>query len=557
MQLLHHLKNRFAKHSYEFAFLFSMILFTALTKPPMLFDQFMWAEMATNYFRNAHLGFFEQLMITDYGYLQFTQRLISYIGNVLQIPIAYIPYLYNWSSLFFVFLFLSPFISTRYEVIIKEKLLRLAIVLIIFLIADFESINFISFSYFGLFLLLIESIRLYWTRKIIWYDYLLPFLFLSKPILLVFYPIFFVLLFILRNRAFFLIFSFSSLLAILQIYTAIEYIGNPALSTLNKGIEINVHTFFIASTILFASFSKIILYGFIYNYYLALILGFFTVIYLFKNFNQQNRINFFIILIVTFGGILFNVLVLSNWQQPDDIFDKGLNRQNIFIYMNFILFIGIAVSNIKSFNCLSRIKFIQKKKASSLFLIVLIFNFLLPGHLVEKAFKINRIHLSGSEEWGNITNQDISKYCYSINPNRWLFSNTNCQLYQNPILKKQRSAKYFSNEKVNNIKVKIPGNSLPSELMGFKIAINFDESINIYKKSQISCELFIFDNDNSLLVNSSKIFRMRSGKGNIEFNFQPIFLSRVDHRFELACDKYFHYDNAQRDQVNYFILGKS
>ena len=41
-----------------------MILFTALAKPPKLFDQFMWAEMATNYFTNAHLGFFEQLMTT-------------------------------------------------------------------------------------------------------------------------------------------------------------------------------------------------------------------------------------------------------------------------------------------------------------------------------------------------------------------------------------------------------------------------------------------------------------------------------------------------------------
>ena len=50
---------------------------------------------------------------------------------------------------------------------------------------------------------------------------------------------------------------------------------------------------------------------------------------------------------------------------------------------------------------------------------------------------------------------------------------------------------------------------------------------------------------------------MRSGKGNIEFNFKPIFLSKMDHRFEVACDKYFHYDNAQRDKVNYFILGKS
>jgi hypothetical protein len=233
-----------------------MIIFTALTKPQMIFDQFMWAEMATNYFKNAHLGFFEQLMVTDYGYLQFMQRLISYVGHVLKIPINMIPYFYNWSSLAMIFLILVPFISSRYEVIIKEKSLRLGIVLIIFVIADFESINFISFSYFSLFLLLIESIRLYWTRKIIWYDYLLPFLFLSKPIVLIFYPIFFILLCFTRNKDFFIIFLLSSLLVILQIYTTIEYIGNPTLSTLNNTIEINSDKFFSTFILLFASPSK-------------------------------------------------------------------------------------------------------------------------------------------------------------------------------------------------------------------------------------------------------------------------------------------------------------
>jgi hypothetical protein len=522
----------------------------------MLFDQFIWAEMATNYFNNAHLGFFEQLMVTDYGYLQFMQRLISYFGHILQIPNNFIPYFYNWSSLMMIFLILVPFISSRYEVIIKEKSLRLAIVLIIFVIADFESINFISFSYFGLFLLLIESIRLFWTKQIVWYDYLLPFLFLSKPILLVFYPIFFVLLCLMRNKEFFIIFLLSSFLVILQIYTAIEYIGNPALSTLENNIVISSDKFFSASLLLVASFSKIILYGFIYNLYLALILGFLLLIYLFKNFNQHNKINLLIILAITFGSILFNVLVLNNWQQPEDIFDKSLFRQNIFIYMNNILLIGIIVSDIKSFNFFSSIKFIQKKKTLSLFLIVLIFNLLLPGHIIENAFKINKPHLSGSTEWRNITNQDVSEYCHSINPSRWFFTNTNCRLYQDPLLSEHRVSKYYSKDKVNKIKIGVLGDSIPSQLLGFGISIQVTKSRNIFKKSKISCELSIFDNDNNLLVNSSKIFKLRSGNGIIQFNYASIPLSDREYFFEFSCDRDFFYDDAGIGKPNYLILGR-
>ena len=557
MQLFHQVKNRLATYSYELIFLCMMILFTALTKPPMLFDQFMWAEMATNYFKNAHLGFFEQLMVTDYGYLQFTQRFITYVGHILQIPTSLIPYFYNWSSLTTIFLILVPFISSRYEVIIKEKSLRLAIVLIIFVIADFETINFISFSYFGLFLLLIESMRLFWTKQIVWYDYLLPFLFLSKPILLIFYPIFFVLLCLIRNKEFFIIFLLSSFLVILQIYTAIEYIGNPALSTVENNIVISSDKFFSAFLLLFASLSKIILYGFIHNLYLALIIGFLIVIFLFKNLNQHNRINLLIILIVTFSGILFNLLVLSNWQQLDEIFDKRFFRQNIFIYMNFILLIGIIVSNIKSFKFFSNIKFIQKTKPSSLFLLSLIISLLFPMHLIENAFKINKTYLSGSKEWGNIIYQDNSEYCHAINPSRWIFTNTNCRRYQDSLLSEQRLSRYFSKDKVNNIKIAVQADSIPNQLFVFGITIKVDESKTIYKKSKISCDLSIFDNDNNLLVNSSKIFKLRSGKGVVEFNHQPIPLKSTDHVFELTCDKHFYYDSPQGYQANYFILGKS
>lgn len=557
MQILHQVKNRVASYSYQLIFLFMMILFTALTKPPMLFDQFMWAEMATNYFKNAHLGFFEQLMVTDYGYLQFTQRFITYIGHILQIPTNLIPYFYNWSSLMMIFLILAPFISSRYEVIIREKSLRLAVVLIIFLIADFESINFISFSYFGLFLLLIESIRLFWIRKVVWYDYLLPLLILSKPILLVFYPIFFALLLLIRTKEFLFIFIALSLLVILQMTTAMDYIGNSALTSVNSSININGQTLMNALALLFSSFAKVIFFEFIHNYYVALILGFAVSIYLFKNFNYENRINLLIILSATFGGILFNSLVLNNWQQPDEMFDKRLFRQNIFIYMNYILLIAITVSNFKSFTFFARFKSINKHKPWILFLSFLILSLLLPMHIYKNGYKINNPKLSASNGWENFSNSNLSEYCYSINPAGWLFSNTNCKIYRNPELIDHRITKFsFSKNKSNNIKIRIPSNSLPKELIAFSLSIKLDDKKNIYRKDKIACELNIYDANNNLIINRSSIFMMRSGMGNVEFNFEPILSENPDYFFELICDKEFYYDDAGIEKTNFLILGR-
>ena len=523
----------------------------------MLFDQFMWAEMATNYFNNAHLGFFEQLMVTDYGYLQFMQRLISYFGHILQIPNNFIPYFYNWSSLMMIFLMLVPFISSRYEVIIKEKSLRLAVVLIIFVIADFESINFISFSYFGLFLFLIESIRLFWTKKVLWYDYLIPFLFLSKPILLIFYPIFFVLLLLLRTKEFLFIFIVSSLLVVLQVTTAMDYIGNSALASVNSSININSQTLLNAAALLFSSFAKVIFFEFVQNYYVALILGFVIFIYLFKNLNHENRINLLIILSATFGGILFNSLVLNNWQQPDEIFDKRLFRQNIFIYMNNILLIGIFVSNLKSFEFLSRFKLFNKHKSWVLFLSFIILSLLMPMHIYKNGFKINNLKLSGSYGWESFSNSNFSEYCYSINPAGWVFGNTHCNVYRNQELIDHRITKSsFSKNKSNNIKIRVPSNSLPKELMAFSLSIKFDDKKNIYHKDKISCELNIYDANNNLIINRSSMFMMRSGMGNIEFNFEPILLENPDYFFELICDKGFYYDDAGIEKTNFLIIGR-
>ena len=557
MQILLQAKNRVASYSYELIFLLTMILFTALTKPPMLFDQFMWAEMATNYFKNAHLGFFDQLMVTDYGYLQFTQRFITYIGHILQIPTSLIPYFYNWSSLMMIFLILVPFISSRYEVIIREKSLRLAVVLIIFLIADFESINFISFNYFGLFLLLIESIRLFWTRKVVWYDYLLPFLFLSKPILLVFYPIFFALLLLIRTKEFLFIFITSSLLVCLQITTAMDYIVNSSLASVNSSININGLTLMNASALLFSSFAKVVFFEFIHNYYVALILGFAAIIYLFKNFNYENRINLLIILSATFGGIFFNSLVLNNWQQPDEMFDKRLSRQNIFIYMNNILLIGIFVSNFKSFEFFSRFKFFYKFKPWVLLLAFLTLSLLLPKHLYKNGYKINNLKLSGYYGWENFSNSNLSEYCYLINPAGWLFSNTNCKIYRNSELIDHRITKFsFSKNKSNNIKIRIPSNSLPKQLIAFSLSIKLDDKKNIYRKDKIACELNIYDANNNLIINRSSIFMMRSGMGNVEFNFEPILSENPDYFFELICDKEFYYDDAGIEKTNFLILGR-
>ena len=49
---------------------------------------------------------------------------------------------------------------------------------------------------------------------------------------------------------------------------------------------------------------------------------------------------------------------------------------------------------------------------------------------------------------------------------------------------------------------------------------------------------------------------MRSGMGNVEFNFESILLENPDYFFELICDKEFYYDNAGIEKTNFLILGR-
>ena len=114
----------------------------------------------------------------------------------------------------------------------------------------------------------------------------------------------------------------------------------------------------------------------------------------------------------------------------------------------------------------------------------------------------------------------------------------------------------FSKNKVPSIKIKVSENALPNELMAFSLSIKSENMKSYFYKSVIFCELNILDSHDNLLINSSKKFNMRSGKVNIEFNYEPLTLKNLQHTFELSCDKPFYYDNAQIDQPNYVILGK-
>ena len=552
---MNYFKIALARFSYQITFLFFIFLFTAITKPPMLFDQFMWAEMATDYFKNSHLSFFEQLMLIDYGYHQFPQRLISYIGNVLKIPIGLIPYFYNWSSLLLIFLLLVVFISDRYEIIIKDKRLRFAIIAIIFAISDFESINFISFTYFAGFLLTIEIIRLCLVKQLVFYDFALPIFFVSKPVILIYYPFFLALCFYIRNKNFYFLVSVITIFALIQVSTGLNFVGESSMVTVNKSLLLNSQSFITSFQVLASTFSKIFLFEWILNFHLAYIIGFLLLLIIFKKFDVKRRFIFLIILGITFAAIFFNVVVLNNWQDASIIYGKRLNRENIILYMNFILVLGLVVDNLKFFQIFQKIKYVQTKTPSVIFLSFLVINLLVPFHLYKNAFKINNPKYSGSKEWTNIENKEINKFCHSINPIGWVFNNIDCKIYRGLELGNYRMTKYdFSESSVNNLQIKVPAASLPSKFLGFFLTIAIDEKNSFYNKSPISCELSVYNDDYKSIFKLHKIYRFRFSNGIIEFYSKPISLLPVNHTFQISCDKPFFYDLYDTN-IHYFILG--
>mgnify|MGYP001595222765 CR=1 FL=1 len=71
---------------------------------PSLYQQpEMWAEAGNNYYYHArHDTLWQNLLQDDYGYLPLLPRLFSLAVEIFPLPVAWIPWIYQWIALLFI-----------------------------------------------------------------------------------------------------------------------------------------------------------------------------------------------------------------------------------------------------------------------------------------------------------------------------------------------------------------------------------------------------------------------------------------------------------------------
>lgn len=178
------------------AWLFAMfvLLYVAaqLTmQPTWMLGGEMWAEMATNYYPYADSpSIWQQLFSTDAGYIPLPQRLLAFLGNQFGFFAAWIPYFYTWSAVLLSAMLVGVFCLAPFRKLVSSDLLRFFSAFSVLAVADFETKNFINFSYFAAFFVaLVTALALVdGSEESPWWAWFVPIFMLSKPALLATLP---------------------------------------------------------------------------------------------------------------------------------------------------------------------------------------------------------------------------------------------------------------------------------------------------------------------------------------------------------------------------------
>ena len=151
----------------------------------------MWAEMATNYFVNANApSLVANLFAIDAGYVPLPQRLLAWMGHLLRLPAAVIPFFYTWSAILITGALVATFCLRPFRALVKSDWSRFFVAISVLLVADFETRTFINFTYFIAFFVAIVSALAIVNRSsdVPWWAWCIPVLMVSKPALLAVLP---------------------------------------------------------------------------------------------------------------------------------------------------------------------------------------------------------------------------------------------------------------------------------------------------------------------------------------------------------------------------------
>jgi hypothetical protein len=112
----------------------------------------MWAEMATNYYKySIENPGIANLLMPDHGYIPLSQRILVYIISLFNFSSSVTAYLYTWSGIVTSALLVGSFSLHYFRALIPSDFSRILICIIILFALDWETSNFINFSYLNIF----------------------------------------------------------------------------------------------------------------------------------------------------------------------------------------------------------------------------------------------------------------------------------------------------------------------------------------------------------------------------------------------------------------------
>jgi hypothetical protein len=187
----------------------------------------MWAEMATNYYKySKEASGISSFLIPDHGYIPLSQRIIVNVISLFNFSSSTTAYLYTWSGIMTSSLLVATFSLHYFRPLISSDLGRILISLIVLAALDWETSNFINFSYLNIFFIAIFTALALKKEApdapII--AYLIPILCISKVYVLTIIPVLTIALFYAKPR-YKRIFKITLFLAILHmLYIAKSFI---------------------------------------------------------------------------------------------------------------------------------------------------------------------------------------------------------------------------------------------------------------------------------------------------------------------------------------------
>ncbi len=474
----------------------------------------MWAEMATNFYKNArHGNLYHQFFATDAGYIPLLQRIIAWFVNMLKAPVYLIPYLYAWISIFISAMLVGAFTLHYFRPLVQNDYTRMFISLIVLITMSWETSNFISFTYLSLF-----YISIFVALSLSKHNedapamaFMIPILIMTKVHVLSIIPIMFFAIFFVKQKYKY-IFSVAIFVAILQVIQVSashingHFVSGDNFSFFDKLLSSFSYNFaYIGNNIVGygnnLSSSTLLIIG--------IIVSFFAIATLYIKKKNSNTLIIVGLSIVFFVYFINAFALSSSFNMNKFNINHGMYRH---IFPGFIGSLLLLIGILESWSNIVRYKPLIKY-----FSFILILIWAIYGSLITKGISTSKYRGLVSSNWQTMAqsiHRNDSNRCVPIDPYGWMYSK-NCR-YLNKINFRVGTYKKFVEPKLSasiDIPIEIKDKKVISLLVGVSLINNTSVNIELHAiattKSGRKVDFFGFKNNISsrsmvLLNNSNK-----------------------------------------------------